>query len=230
MNDETFEYLKIFVYFSLAVVSLLSWYRIKKRKVSIPKPNLRKHSHLYEVFLIRAPLRPGLFLFLTLITITILVILWLYVSIYFNKPKPLKEYAQYNGTIISTYYARHPNARDSLIVQGLDGSEKVFLEFFEKYKSLLKKGKNIVVWYEFNYLPIPKTSVVEIKINQNFMINYNKNYKHNLQRHYNSPKVILFWFVLLLSVLLSMYYSNYEEKPIHRLNRMKKHLKNKEEK
>ena len=118
---------------------------------------------------------------------------------------------------------------DTLKLLRDDGSiVKYYLGSSKKSKKLLE-GKKVKIYYQNVFaLFYFKDDVKAIELDKEIVkthngLNYqNWGYPYRLQTQQEAPADIIFWAIYNFIFLLWMFYFNYKEKPIHRLNRIRK--------
>ena len=230
--------------FLVPLLLLGAWYQNKQnKKLGIEEEPSKlkewfKTTQIYTIFIYRVGLRPSSLFFYWMFVFPAFLILIGSIGVLDTKsPIPLKKMKEVKGYITKVVWIEAGRGADYIKLKTDDGKEEVYLILLDKkIVELLNDIKDQITVYSYEryYVNILHTKhIAEIKYNNEFLVGYD--YKLYLQRDniFNS----LFyntWFGLKIALIgfFFIFLLNYEEKPIHRLNRMKKYLKNhkKEEK
>jgi len=227
--------------FLVPLLLLGAWYQnVQNKKLGIEEEPSKlkkwfKTTQIYAIFIYRAGLRPSSLFFYWVFVFTAFLILIGSIGVVNTKsPIPLKKMKQVEGYISKVVWIEAGKGDDYIKLKTDNGTEEVYLIRLDKkiVKSLNKiKDKVTVYSYERYHINILQTKhIAEIKYNNKFLVGYD--YKLYLQRD-NTFNSFFYdtWFGLKIALVgfFFIFLLNYEELPIHRLNRMKKYLKNKEE-
>lgn len=230
--------------FLVPLLLLGAWYQNKQnKKLGIEEEPSKlkewfKTTQIYTIFIYRVGLRPSsLFFYWMFVFPAFLILIGSIIVLDTKSPIPLKKMKEVKGYITKVVWIEAGRGDDYIKLKTDDGKEEVYLILLDKkIVELLNDIKDQITVYSYEryYVNILHTKhIAEIKYNNEFLVGYD--YKLYLQRRniFNS----LFyntWFGLKIALIgfFFIFLLNYEEKPIHRLNRMKKYLKNhkKEEK
>lgn len=238
--------LKILPFVSILLIFIVWLQNRRKKKLGIEKeekPSKYKQwfktTEIYKIFVERANLRPVSSAFFYAIFVVPASLIFLVGIAFLNMkdPIPLKEMKPVEGILTKVVWIKRGKGADFIKLKQDNGKEEVYLipldkQLFEQLNKIKNRGGKVVVYsYKHYYINIMGTKYIqEIKYNNKFLAGYN--YKHYVHNN-NKVKNLFYstWFGLKIALIgfFFIFLLNYEEKPIHRLNRMKKYLKNKME-
>ena len=241
----------------LAIVSIfIGWLQNRRdKKLGIEKEEKPsrlklwfKKTYLYKIFVERASLRPisSAFLYAIFVVPACFICLFGVVFLNIKPPVQLKDIKPISGYITKVVWIQAGRGSDYIRLKRQNGNETTYLIHMDKnlYETLtqIKNRRNLVYVYPYHryYINLIGTKhIVDIKYNNKFLKGYfkeNISKKDNSKKRLNITNIYNFfystWFGLKIALvgLFFIFLLNYKEKPIHRLNRMKKYLKDKNQK
>jgi hypothetical protein len=208
---------------------------IKKEENSSKLKQWFKTTEVYKIFVGRASLRPVSSAFFYAVFVVPASLIFIIGIAFQNMKDPisLKEMQPVEGIITKVVWIKKGKGNDYIKLKQDNGKEEVYLiildkQLFEQLNNIKNKGDKVVVYtYRHYYINIMGTKYIqEIKYNNKFLAGYN--YKNYMQNN-NKVKNLFYstWFGLKIALIgfFFIFLLNYEEKPIHRLNRLKRYKK-----
>ena len=235
--------------FLVPLLLLGAWYQnVKNKKLDIEEEPSKlkewfKTTQIYTIFIYRAGLRPSSLFFYWIFVFTAFLVFMAGITFLNLRPHVyLEDIKPVEGYITKVVWIKAGKGGDYIKLKTDNGTEEVYLLLLDEERvEFLNnvKGKVTVYPYERYYINIFQTKhIVDLKYKNKFLVGYfakegfgkDKNKKKlNVKIIYNFFYNTWFGLKIALIGLFFIFLLNYEEKPIHRLNRMRKYLKNKEE-
>ena len=228
--------------FLVPLLLLGAWYQnVQNKKLGIEEEPSKlkkwfKTTQIYAIFIYRAGLRPSSLFFYWIFVFTAFLVFMAGITFLNLRPHVyLEDIKPVEGYITKVFWIKAGKGDDYIKLKTDDGREEVYLIGLNKERvEFLNnvKGKVIVYPYERYYINIFQTKdIADLKYKDKFLVGYfNPNHYKKEQGTFNLWDFFYeTWFGLKIALigLFFIFLLNYEEKPIHRLNRMKKYLKNK---
>jgi len=190
-----------------------------------------KKSYLFTVWFRRSALRPlasSIPYIIVVIPAFIMIFFW-FIGMARGEPIKTEHMLYVNGYIQKAVIGKGKSAKDYIKLLQDDGKEGVFvLQLDKKRKEMLESIKEkVTVLYRTEWMFGIYNDLYVLKLNNNFIINDNKYYQENIKKYKNIPLKIWFWTKYMIFGLGWIWLLNRKELPIHRLNRMRRYIKNK---
>ncbi len=246
--------LKIVPFVSILLIFIVWLQNRRKKKSGIEKeekPSKLKQwfktTEIYKIFVERASLRPVSSAFFYAIFVVPASLIFIIGIAFLNMKPPvqLKDINPIEGYITKVVWIERGKGSDYINLKISDGTETTYLihmnqHLFDKLNSLKNKQDIVTVYpYQRYYINIMGTKhIADVKYKNEFLKGYfvDKSIeKFTDKKKFNIKNIYNFfyntWFGLKIALIgfFFIFLLNYEEKPIHRLNRMKKYLKNKDD-
>ncbi len=234
--------LKILPFISILLIFIVWIQNRRKKKLGIKEEEKSsklkqwfKTTEVYKIFVERASLRPSSLLFYWFFVFPSFLLFIGAIVLVNQKPYiSLKDMNKIEGYLTKVVWIKAGRGDDYIKLKKDDGNEDAYLILLDKktVQELSKIiGKRVTVFsYQKYYFNIIGTQhIAEIKYQDKFLVGYDhETYTKNhsmIESFFYST-----WFGLKIALIgfFFIFLLNYEEKPIHRLNRMKKYLKNKQ--
>jgi hypothetical protein len=226
---------------------MIAWYRQKYHKndttEEVVKPSKLKKmflkSSIYKIFFYRASLRPSSWFFYWLFVFPSFLVMFAALIVFITKPPiKLKDMQQATGKITKIKWIKAGKARSYIGFIDKNGSEAFYYVSLneERFNWLNSIDSDVTIYlydeYHFHFFGLYEAlSIEEIKDKSNSLYKYNYEKRMNWYiKNRNFFYDTWFGLKIMLVGLFFIFLLNYEELPIHRLNRMRKYLKNKQKK
>jgi len=190
-----------------------------------------KKSYLFTVWFRRSALRPlasAIPYIIVVFPASFMIFFW-FIALTDGEPIEIKNMPYVKGYIQKAVIGRGKNAKDYIKLLQDDGKEEVYvLQLDKKRKEELENIKEkVTVWYRNEWFIGAYNYLYALKLNNSFIINSDMRYQINLEMYKNIPSKICFWTKYMIFGFAWIWLLNRKELPIHRLNRMRRYLKNK---